>query len=244
MCGRYVLASSIPELARLFSASFEPSLEAGWVPSWNIAPSRSVPAVTSSPQTAERAGPAAGRSLALYRWGLVPSWAPALSFGARTFNARAESVATKPTFRAAFRARRAVVVADAFYEWSTSAEERGQPYVFARADGAPLALAGLWEAWTPTSEVGAGPTTLRTCAIITTEAGSDMAGVHHRAPVVLEQGRMLDTWLDPDGTNVHELQGLLGPSPAGTLHRHRVGRAVGSVANDGPELVEDPAAGT
>ena len=239
ICGRYVLISTIPELARLFSATFEPAELADWRPSWNVAPSRPVPAITAVPPPDEDGGDASGRSLALYRWGLVPTWAPTLAFGARTFNARAETVATKPTYRAAFRARRAVVVADAFYEWSTSADERGQPYLFARADGAPMALAGLWETWTPAKGTGGEHAAIRTCTVITAEAGPDVVGVHHRMPVVVEQGPMLDTWLDPARTNPRELQDLLGPSPAGTLRRHRVGRAVGSVANDGPELVED-----
>ncbi len=238
MCGRYVLSSTIPELARLFSASFEPEEVAGWRPSWNIAPSRPVPAITAAPRAAARQGAAPSRALALYRWGLVPSWAPTLAFGARTFNARAETVATKPTFRAAFRSRRAVVVADAFYEWSTAADERGQPYLFARADGAPMALAGLWEAWTPPSGTGPERAPVRTCTIITAEAGPDMAGVHHRTPVVIDEGPMLDAWLDPTTASPREVEDLLRPPPAGALRRHRVGRSVGSVANDGPGLVE------
>ena len=176
----------------------------------------------------------------------MPSWAEDESIGARTFNARAETVATTPSYRASFKRRRALVVADAFYEWSRLPEEHRQPYLLYRADGEPLGFAGLWDAWRRRPEVGPpgegegdsrGGVWLRTCTIITTAAGTDLGGIHERQPVVLEPDAF-DAWLDPGIQDREALDGLLHASPRGTLARHRVGRAVGRVGVDGPELVE------
>ena len=227
VCGRYVLASSLPELARFFSASYDEALVAEHRPSWNVPPGRSVLAVV-----ADGSG---GRRISELRWGLVPSWARDRSIGARTFNARAETVATTPSFRASFKRRRALVVADAFYEWSKLPEDRRQPYLLYRADGDPLAFAGLWDEWRPREQAGQGP--LRTCTIITTSAGADLGGIHERQPVVLEKDAF-DAWLDPGIQDRAALEGLLRPSPPGTLTRRRVGRAVGRAEVDGPELIE------
>jgi len=242
MCGRFVLVTSVPELARRFSAYYEPTMTERWRPSWNIAPGRPVIAVAISSGTklpTQAARPVPERCLGLYRWGLVPPWAKDASFGARTFNARAETVATKPAFRSAFRSRRAIIPADAFYEWSKAPGEAHQPYIFERADGAPLALAGLWETWHapgPRCEVGE---VVRSCTILTTQAGQNVGDVHDRAPVVLEPGETLDAWLDPDITDPNELEPLLRASPAGTLVRHRVGPAIGRAGVDGPALAAD-----
>ncbi len=164
--------------------------------------------------------------------------------GSRTFNARAETVASKPSFRAAFAARRLAVVADGFYEWKPGEGTTKQPFYFTRADGKPLALAGLWEQWWG----GPGATdppegerpALRTCTVITTEAGPDMVDIHHRMPVVLEL-EVLEEWLDPANKDKPELESLLVPSPPGTLVYRPVGREVGNVRNDGPELIETAA---
>jgi putative SOS response-associated peptidase YedK len=185
------------------------------------------------------AGAAAGpeRRLVLLRWGLVPPWAPDPSIGNRMINARAETVATKAAFRTALRRHRAIVPADGFYEWHRG-PGRGpsQPWYFTRAEGGPLALAALWEAWRdPQAPPDAAP--LRTCTIITAPAGPDVAGVHDRMPVVLEPGSW-DRWLDPELDEADAVADLLAVSPAGTLQALRVGRLVSSVGNDGPELIE------
>jgi len=165
----------------------------------------------------------------------------------RTFNARAETVASKPSFRSAFSSRRLAVVADGFYEWRQGPGTGKQPYYFTRADGRPLALAGLWEVWRggPAERGGAAGDAgdpgerpaLRTCTVITTAAGPDMGDIHHRMPVVLEP-EVLDEWLDPDNRDKPELESLLVASAAGTLVHRAVGRSVGNVRNDGPELIE------
>jgi putative SOS response-associated peptidase YedK len=231
MCGRYVAVTPPEELASYFSASLSPELEAEFRPSWNVPPTTRVAAVT--------AGAEGDRLLAPYRWGLVPSWAKGLSFGANTVNARAESIATKASFRSAFRSRRCIIPADGYYEWRTTSGEVKQPYYFTRADGAPLAFAGLWEAWRPP----VGPDELvgwvLTCAIVTTEAGADVQEIHTRMPVILEPGDLWDVWLDPELHDPHELGSLLRPATAGTLLRRRVAKAVGSVRNDSPALIDE-----
>ncbi|HEY5110489.1 MAG TPA: SOS response-associated peptidase [Acidimicrobiales bacterium] len=246
MCGRISLYSDPDYLARIFDAQLGPDVDPDARPSWNIPPSRTILAVADVPDSDAPvdAGDAAApvhRELGRYKWGLVPSWAKDPAVGSRMFNARAETVASKPSFRSALTARRLVVVADGFYEWKAGTGNTKRPFYFTRADGRPLALAGLWEQWwggpdaRGTAEADLPP--LRTCTVITTEAGPDRGDVHHRMPVVLEDDT-LDEWLDPANRDKPELESLLVPSPAGTLIHRPVGRAVGNVRNDGPELTE------
>jgi len=244
MCGRIALYSEPDFLARVFDAQLALDLAPDRRPSWNIGPMRSVLAVADVPDADGAA--TVHRELDRYRWGLVPSWAKDPSTGNRTFNARAETVASKPSFRAAFTARRLAVVADGFYEWKPATTGAKQPYYFTRADGQPLALAGLWEQWwggPGGQDADAAPQpALRTCTVITTQAGPDMGDIHHRMPVVLEP-EVLEEWLDPANRDKPELESLLVPSPGGTLVHRPVGREVGNVRNDGPELIEELAAG-
>ena len=269
MCGRISLYSDPDYLARIFDSQLGPDVDPDARPSWNVPPTRSILAIADvrdEPDVSDRSdapgavaadgGPprsdgstsdAVHRELGRYRWGLVPSWAKDPSMATRTFNARAETVASKPSFRSAFTARRLVVVADGFYEWRQGPGAGKQPYYFTRADGRPLALAGLWEVWRGgPAERGAAAgdpgdsgdrPILRTCTVITTSAGPDMGDIHHRMPVVLES-EVLDEWLDPDNHDKPELESLLVASPAGTLVHRAVGRSVGNVRNDGPELIE------
>ncbi|MDA8340847.1 MAG: SOS response-associated peptidase [Actinomycetota bacterium] len=230
MCGRFVLVTPPDHLARRFGAVVAAGVDPDRALGYNVAPTRQVYGV------ADRAG--GGRTLDTYRWGLVPSWATDPSVGARLFNARSETVATKPSFRSAFARRRLVVPVDGFYEWAGE-EGRRTPYYFRSPDGDPLALAGLWETWRPKEESGSATRELRTCTIVTAPAGPDVAPVHDRMPVILDGGAV-DAWLDGDGADM--LQHLLAPAGAGRLAGHPVGRAVGNVRNDGPELIE-PAPG-
>lgn len=229
MCGRYVLATSIAGLAEAFDALYSPEVAQSYAPSWNVSPTRTVLGVAADDTGA--------RALRPYRWGLVPSWARDLSVGGRMFNARAETVASKPSFRAAFAARRLLVPADAFYEWSKAPEDARQPYLFRRADGGPLAFAGLFERWHPGPPGGVAAPEVTTCTIVTVAAGADVADVHDRQPVVLDRDSW-DTWLDRTLRDRDELEGLLRPSAPGTLVRQPVGRAVGRVGVDGAELAE------
>lgn len=257
MCGRIALYTTPERLSRIFDAELALGIDPDGRPSYNIPPTRSILGIvarptdanTEHPDVEDAELPATKRTIDLFRWGLIPSWAKDASMGNRLFNARSETVATKPSFRSAFASRRLAVPADGFYEWGQGEGKQRQPHYFQRADGDPLALAGLWERWRlpgqdafgregiEHDEHGNRPEFLYTCTIITTSAGPDMDGIHPRMPVVLETW-MLDGWLDPDNHDRDELEVLLQPPPSNTLNHHPVDARVGNVRNDGPELVE------
>lgn len=226
MCGRYVLASDPEELAASFGARVARDLPEGLAPSFNVAPTATVLGL--------RLARDGERELGAYRFGLVPSFARDPSVGARCFNARAESAAERPAFRAAFAGRHLAVVADGFYEWRRDREGGRQPFYFSRADGSPLAFAGLFEVWRDRA-LGEGAPALRSCAILTAAAGPDLAPVHDRMPVVLEPEE-LQAWLELRGGGGAEE--LLRPARAGTLVSWPVGRRVGNVRNDDPGLLD------
>jgi putative SOS response-associated peptidase YedK len=218
MCGRY--ASYLPhsEIAALFRTQGEiPNL----APNWNVAPTEPAPVIRRHPETGER-------RLDLLRWGLVPHFTKDLKTPQRPINARAETIASSGMFRGALVSRRCLVPADAFYEWKAVADGK-QPYAIARTDAAPLAFADLWEGWrSPDGEV------LRTFAIITTTANADMAVLHDRMPVILEPADC-PVWLgEADGIPAK----LLRPAKVGIVRLWPVSRAVNSVRNNGPELLD------
>jgi putative SOS response-associated peptidase YedK len=224
VCGRFSLYTSPERVARILDAQLALGVESDWRPSWNIPPTRRILGVTQDGDD---------RVIRRYKWGLLPSWAKDPSLANHTFNARGETVATKPMFRSAFKHRRLLIPADSFFEWAGTGRGK-QPHLFRRVDGALLTFAGLWETWKdPRSE----DTEVRNCTIITTEAGPDMEGIHERMPVILE-GDTWERWLDVDVDDSDELEGMLHPPPAGTLEHYPVSRTVGSVGNDSPELVE------
>jgi putative SOS response-associated peptidase YedK len=229
MCGRYAFFTPIEAVVRLFGVS---ELHArDLAPRYNIAPSQEVPIVRSSAFLGEDAGHAPVRELALARWGLVPFWAKDPKIGNRMINARGETVAQKPAFRAAFRKRRCLVPADGFFEWQMT-DTGKQPWYIHAADGAPLALAGLWELWDPPG----GDAPLASCAIITTRANEFMRPLHDRMPVVLDtDGR--EAWLD-QATPPDRLEELLAPAAESALEAWPVSRRVNSPFNEDPSLVE------
>lgn len=226
MCGRVALFTPPTRLARLLDAALAAGVEPEGVPSWNVSPQKTLFAVTES---------RGERTLDRYRWGLLPGWAKDPALANRLFNARGETVAEKPSFRAAFAKRPCVIPVDGFYEWDRTSGTR-EPHYFTRADGDPIVFAGLHEVWRDPATPDAAET-VRTCTIITTTPGEDMDGLHDRMPVVLELDDV-DAWLDVDEHMRPIRQSLLVPAAAGTLVHHEVGRAVGPVRNDGPELIE------
>jgi putative SOS response-associated peptidase YedK len=226
-----VLATSVPEIASFFGATFEPFVAESFKPSWNVPPTMAIPAITAHADGARR--------LQTYRWGLVPPWAKGLSFGANTINARAESIATMASFRSAFRSQRCIIPADGYYEWKTTPGEVRQPYYFTRSDREPLAFAGLWEAWRSPQLGAEGAGVIYTCAIVTTEANDDVEAIHTRMPVILENDGAIERWLDRHLHDRDELEAMLIPAKAGTLARRRVGAAVGNVRNDRPDLTAE-----
>jgi putative SOS response-associated peptidase YedK len=243
MCGRFALYTPPAKVARYFQANLAEGAEGEHAPSWNVAPTDSVLGVRDRPPRpvpAEEGGePPAGepeRILMSFRWGLIPWWSKDAKSGSRLFNARAETVATRASFRDAFKERRIIVPADGFYEWHKTKTGAKQPHYFSRADGQPLAFAGLAERW---RDKNAGPDAplVRSCTVITTSAGPDMSGIHDRMPVILDPS-VFDVWLDPANEDIEELRALLRPPPAGTVVHHPVGPRIGNVRNNDPTLIE------
>lgn len=214
MCGRFTITHPNEALARLFDAM--PGNDLPESPRFNICPTQPVAVVTTGE---------GGRRLRSMRWGFVPSWYKTMTDGPLIINARADTVATKPAFRDAVRARRCIVPASGFYEWSEGPGGTRLPWYFTRTDGEPLALAGLWQRW---GEVD-------TCAIVSTEAGPGMAGLHHREPVVLEKPDW-PLWLGEAG---HGAAVLMRASAPGALAApFRVDARVNSNRATGPELIQ------
>ena len=172
------------------------------------------------------------RALTEYRWGLIPHWAADTRIAARTFNARAESIATMPAFRESFRRRRCLVPVDGFYEWRRLEDGGRQPYRIFRSDGRPLALAGLWSGWkSPDSgEIR------RTFTIVTTTPNALVAQLHDRMPVIIPDDAW-GRWLAPGPENPGELRALLEPTEEVQLAITPASRLVNDVRNDGPQLL-------
>jgi putative SOS response-associated peptidase YedK len=227
VCGRIALFTPPARLARLLDAALAAGIEPEGHPSWNVGPQRRLFAVN------EEDG---ARTLDRYRWGLIPSWAKEASIGNRLFNARAETVAEKPSFRSAFAKRPCVIPVDGFYEWDHREGRGKQPHYFTRVDGEPLLFAGLYERWHDHSEPVDAPV-VQTCTVITTEPNADLDELHNRMPVILAAGDV-ETWINVADFGPDERLALLQPAPDGTLEHYGVDKAVGSVRNDGPELIE------
>jgi len=230
VCGRSSLATEPGELTS-FLATVGVHEKVEWRPRWNIAPTQDQLVVTARDD---------GRTAAPTRWGLVPSWARDVEIGNSLINARAETVAVKPSFRRAFARRRCILPADGYYEWVAVTEEgkqRKQPYYIYRKDGGALAFAGLYELWrddsVPEDDEHAW---LWTAAVITTKATDDVGQIHDRMPMVITPDHWAD-WLDPDHSDSSQLQATMQPAMAGGLTSHPVSMAVNSVRNNGPELI-------
>ncbi len=221
VCGRIALYDEPERVARVLDARLDVDPE-GWRPSWNVGPSRTILGVA-----VDREGQ---RVLREYRWGLIPSWVKDPGTVKNTFNARAESVATKPMYRHAFERFRILVPVNGFFEWEDVPSGRKQPHYFTRRDGEPLVLAGLQARWRD-----AEGRELHTATVITTDAGPDMEAVHDRQPVVLNPDAW-DRWLDPANHDRAALEPMLKPV-SGVLQHWQVDPAVGSVRNDRPELI-------
>jgi putative SOS response-associated peptidase YedK len=227
MCGRYRLSRRKEILAEQFDTDFD---DLDWEPRYNIAPSQPVAVI-------RRVGPSQARKASMMRWGLIPSWAADPTGGARSINARAETAASKPSFRDPLRKQRCLIPADAFYEWWRAAREK-QPFCFEVGTGDVFAFAGLWDRW-----AGPGGQILETCTIMTTTPNDLLADVHDRMPAIL-LAEDYDRWLDPKMQEGERAVGLLRPYDASRMRRYPVSMRVNLVTNDGPECsapVELPA---
>ena len=218
MCGRYSLHTHPEVIALYFKLGLLPDL----TPRYNITPGTNVLIVRNDPEK--------GRVADLYRWGLIPGWAKDPAIGNKLANARAETVAEKPSFRSAFKRGRCLIPASGFYEWKAVAG-RKQPY-YVRPVGSDLfAFAGLTERWVGPD----GP--VHSCAIITTDANELMQGIHNRMPVILAPDDYA-VWLDPANQATEKLKVLLKPSPAKLMAAHPVSTRVNTPKNDEPALIE------
>ena len=218
MCGRFTLGATAIDLAAQFSLATVPP----WTPRYNIAPTQEVLVV-------RQPAPQASREARLHRWGLVPSWAKDPAIGNRLINARAETVASRPAFRLAFKERRCLVLADGFYEWHTEGA-RKQPYHIRLRDGRPFAFAGLWEHWE--GEEAA----IDSCTLLTTTPNEVMRPLHDRMPVIVSVAEY-DQWLDCRGQDTEHLHEMLRPYPGEDLIAYPVSKRVNNPANETPECL-------
>ncbi len=230
MCGRFLLTTPLDAVRQLFGFAEMPNLTTRF----NIAPGEAV--------AAARLGEDRQRHFVWLRWGLVPSWSKARGSKGRSsggerpiaplINARAETVAEKPSFREPFRSRRCVVFADGFYEWRQDGNR--QPYCVRLAQGGAFAFAAVWETAGETED---GAPAENTCALITTAANEVMATVHHRMPVILPNNDV-EQWLDP-ASSPDALRALLRPLPSEALALTPVSKRVNAVRNDDATLLEE-----
>lgn len=220
MCGRLTLTSSAEEIASVFRLATMPPVE----PRYNLAPTQRSLIVHEDEAGARMAEPA--------RWGLLPRWAKDASFGSKTFNARSETVAEKPSFRDAYKKRRCLVPSNGFYEW----EKRGTkklPWYFHLPDQRLFAFAGLWERWMdPETDQE-----VRSFTILTLAANDDLERLHHRMPLILENEERQEAWL-AGARPGEELAPPPAPQPVGTLDVYPVSPVVNRAGFEGPECLE------
>jgi putative SOS response-associated peptidase YedK len=219
MCGRYASILTPELIAQVFgTVNPLPNLQ----PTWNMAPTKGAPVIVRHSETGQR-------HLVALRWGLVPHFTKDLKRARKPINARCETVATSAMFRSAFVHRRCLVPAAAYYEWRDDPDSGKTPFAVARVDGDPVAFAGIREEWQSLEgEV------LRTFATMTTEANRQLSGIQDRMPVIIER-QDWPLWL---GEAEGDPRTLLRPAPDEVLRVWPVGKAVGNVRNDGPELLE------
>jgi putative SOS response-associated peptidase YedK len=217
MCGRFTLSQPTDAIASAFNIAQIPPLE----PRYNIAPTQLIPSILSAP--------GGEKQLQMLRWGLIPSWAKDAKISAKLINARAETVSEKPSFKAAFKRRRCLIVADGFYEWQRQ-EKQKQPYYFRLQNAQLFAFAGLWEQWkSPDEDI------INSCTILTTEANDLLRPIHDRMPVILES-KDYGLWLDSEAQQP-QLQQLLRPYQADLMTSYTVSTKVNNPKNNTPECI-------
>jgi len=220
MCGRFVGFRSLHELKKTFPID-KATCEV--TENYNVAPSQEVLAIIKYEKE---------NWLEKLHWGLVPFWAKDISIGNKLINARAETIASKPSFRNAFKKRRCLIPADGFYEWKGPKGQK-QPVFITLPESRPFAFAGLWEAWHKKDD----PDTMyKSCTIITTEASDSVREIHHRMPAILTPD-MYESWLDPLNQNINELKNMLQTGIVTKLKSHVVSKNVNSVKNNKPSNI-------
>ena len=217
MCGRFVGFRKLDQLEAYFPID-EARCEV--VANYNVAPAQQILAIARIDDA---------NVLDNYHWGLVPFWAKDKTIGAKMINARAESVATKPSFREAFKKRRCLILADGFYEWKGRKGAR-QPMFITLPDRSPFAFAGLWETWRDRQNPDKA---YRSCAIITRDAAGAMKALHHRMPVILAPNAY-DPWLDSGNKDPEALHSLLQTGALTDLIYHPVSPRINSARVNDP----------
>lgn len=220
MCGRFTLTTPAEIVEEFFGLADRVTHQ----PRYNIAPTQQTLIVRKAPERA-------AREAAYVQWGLIPSWAKDRAIASKLINARGETVAEKPSFRAAFKQRRCLVVADGFYEWRAAAAKGAskQPYWISSADGKPMGFAGLWERWSRDADIP-----VESCTIITTTPNTLMEPIHKRMPVILEPSDF-PAWLDMSDARAPALkavQNLLRPCDSARLRARAVDLRVNDPRND------------
>ena len=222
MCGRFTQTAPWEKVKKEFTVK-KAAEENLFQQRYNVAPTQIVPIVRDS---------ANDREISTLKWGLVPSWAKDAEIGNRMINARAETLAEKPSFREAFAKRRCIVPTSGFYEWAKTASGAKQPFYFYLKEKDVFGFAGLWEEWID-KESGE---LLETFTIITTAANDVLKPVHDRMSVIVK-AENYDEWLDPKFKDTSKLEKLLAPYPANEMDSHTVSRAVNSPTSDSPDLI-------
>lgn len=227
MCGRYSLTSTPEALRKLFAYEENPNFP----PRYNIAPTQPIAIVTQ----ARKGDGGRARHFMLARWGFLPGFVKDARDVPLIINARSETAATKPSFRNAMKRRRCLVPADAYYEWLRAGEGRNatrRPFLFRRADGAPMGFAGLWETY-----CSADGSEIDTACILTTSANRATAAIHDRMPVIIEP-KDFPAWLDSDDASAPDMERLLRPAGEDILEFFEIGPEVNKATNMGPRLQE------
>jgi putative SOS response-associated peptidase YedK len=220
MCGRFTLTIDPEHLQEAFPWAVIPN---DLSPRYNIAPSQPVAVI---PNTGDN-------SVSMYKWGLIPSWSKDPAIGERMINARAESLADKPSFRNAYRRRRCLILADGFYEWKQIQSSKSkQPVLIRLQNNQPFAFAGLWEEWT--SPDGSK---IKSCTIITTQPNSLVGAIHNRMPVILPPVKYKQ-WISPEDQPSSQLNDLLIPYPSDEMIAYPVSKMVNNPQYDSSDLIK------
>jgi len=219
MCGRFTLTATPTDIKEAFP---DVEVPADLAPRFNIAPSQNVAVIANTGVS----------RIELYRWGLIPCWAKDPAIGDRLINARAETLAEKPSFARVYRRRRCLVLADGFYEWKQEPGTRPKTPMYVRlASGRPFAFAGLWDVWEPPEGEP-----VFSCAIVTTAPNALMQVIHNRMPVILAP-EVYRRWLEPAEVAPDRLNDLLVPFPADAMTAYPVSRFVNRPQNEGPGCI-------
>ncbi|MED3572615.1 SOS response-associated peptidase [Cytobacillus praedii] len=223
MCGRFTLTATFTEIIQRFeiAAAIEEEL---YNPNYNVAPSQSVLSVIND---------GSKNRLGFLRWGLIPPWAKDMKIGNKMINARAETIAEKPSFRSAFKKKRCLIIADSFYEWKRHDDQTKTPMRIKLRSGDLFAMAGLWDRWiSPHGE------SIYSCAVITTTPNDLVKGIHDRMPAILKPNDE-KIWLDPAISDIKQLNSLLNPFNQDLMETYEVSSLVNSPKNNSIDLIRE-----